>query len=178
MCEKLMPATFVVFGNMALRFPRMAKLVISSLQFLPKPVFIQAGSNCEDFEGVRGDVRVFDFCSTHEFNEYMKLSQVVICHAGVGATSASLRAGKIPAVVPRRAEFSEHVDNHQVELLFELERNAIARLVSNAEDIRVFLDDKGFNISQSSNLKFFDRASMVFDIEGYLSSVVGVDVSV
>jgi UDP-N-acetylglucosamine transferase subunit ALG13 len=46
----------------------------------------------------------------------------VITHAGVGSIICAIREGHMPLVVPRRNEFGEHVDDHQVELTRALEQ--------------------------------------------------------
>lgn len=42
-------------------------------------------------------------------------ARIVITHGGPSSYIMPLQIGKIPIVVPRRAEFSEHVNDHQVE---------------------------------------------------------------
>ena len=42
-------------------------------------------------------------------------ADVVITHAGVGSALMALTAGKVPVLLPRRAELGEHVDNHQTD---------------------------------------------------------------
>jgi UDP-N-acetylglucosamine transferase subunit ALG13 len=43
-------------------------------------------------------------------------ARVVVTHAGVGTVLSAIRLGHVPVVVPRRAAFDEHVDDHQVDL--------------------------------------------------------------
>jgi len=40
---------------------------------------------------------------------------LVVMHAGAGSIIHAIRTGKVPVVVPRRAEYGEHIDNHQFE---------------------------------------------------------------
>ena len=42
-------------------------------------------------------------------------SKIVITHGGPSSFIMPLQIGKIPVVVPRRKEFDEHINNHQVE---------------------------------------------------------------
>lgn len=44
-------------------------------------------------------------------------ARIVITHGGPASFIMPLQWGKIPIVVPRRAEFEEHVNNHQVEFI-------------------------------------------------------------
>lgn len=43
-------------------------------------------------------------------------AQAVVIHAGGGAVIDALRAGHVPVVVPRQAQFGEHVNDHQLEI--------------------------------------------------------------
>lgn len=56
----------------------------------------------------------------HEFTEAMREADVVISHAGVGTALAAFGVGKCPLLVPRRASFREHVDDHQQQIAGEL----------------------------------------------------------
>lgn len=59
----------------------------------------------------------------------MRDADVVITHAGVGSALASLEAGKLPILVPRRSRFREHVDDHQTQIADELSRAGLAATV-------------------------------------------------
>lgn len=52
-------------------------------------------------------------------------ADVVVTHAGVGATLDAFEAGKCPVVVPRRRVAGEQIDDHQVELAMELGRRGL-----------------------------------------------------
>ena len=48
--------------------------------------------------------------------EEVARADVVVTHAGVGSVLMALEAGRMPIVVPRRARFREHVDDHQAQI--------------------------------------------------------------
>jgi UDP-N-acetylglucosamine--N-acetylmuramyl-(pentapeptide) pyrophosphoryl-undecaprenol N-acetylglucosamine transferase len=60
-----------------------------------------------------------------ELRAAMREADVVIAHAGVGATLDALRAGHRPLCVPRRRSAGEQVDDHQLELATELDRRGL-----------------------------------------------------
>lgn len=64
-----------------------------------------------------------------ELGEHIRRARVVISHAGVGTIMRTLAAGKRPLVVPRRAQFGEAVDDHQVELARRLDDLGLVTLV-------------------------------------------------
>ncbi len=53
-------------------------------------------------------------------------ADLVVTHAGMGATLDALEAGRCPVVVPRQREHGEQVDDHQVQLAAELARRELA----------------------------------------------------
>jgi UDP-N-acetylglucosamine transferase subunit ALG13 len=59
---------------------------------------------------------VFKELTHFEFVTHLNESDVVISHAGVGSILSILDSGKFPILIPRLAENSEHIDNHQLEI--------------------------------------------------------------
>lgn len=59
---------------------------------------------------------------TSELTRAMARSDVVITHAGIGSAITALEVGKRPVFVPRRKQFNEHVDDHQVSIATELDK--------------------------------------------------------
>ena len=74
-----------------------------------------------------GDTDVSDFgipghdtLPERELTEAMREADVVIAHAGIGTALAAFEVGKSPLLVPRRAAWKEHVDDHQIQIANEL----------------------------------------------------------
>lgn len=51
-----------------------------------------------------------------EFLRRLRAADVVVCHGGAGTLIQVLGRERVPVVMPRRAKYGEHVDDHQVEL--------------------------------------------------------------
>lgn len=66
------------------------------------------------------------------FLEHLRSAEVVVSHGGPGSIIPVLRAGRQLVLVPRRKEFGEHVDNHQVAFC---RRIAASHGISTVEDI-------------------------------------------
>ncbi len=49
-----------------------------------------------------------------EVQTLMRRARVIVTHGGPASIMQALALGKVPVVVPRRAKFGEHVDDHQV----------------------------------------------------------------
>ncbi len=56
----------------------------------------------------------------------LRRADVVVTHAGMGATLDALEARKLPVVIPRRRAFGEQIDDHQVELAAALHHLGLA----------------------------------------------------
>jgi UDP-N-acetylglucosamine transferase subunit ALG13 len=71
-------------------------------------------------------IRARPWLSPDELAGALRQADVVVTHAGVGATLDALDAGRCPIVVPRRPTAGEQVDDHQLQLAAELERRGLA----------------------------------------------------
>lgn len=69
-----------------------------------------------------------------ELEEALAAADVVVAHAGVGSALAAVEAGRCPILVPRRASFGEHVDDHQLQIAAELSERGLA-IACEPEDI-------------------------------------------
>jgi UDP-N-acetylglucosamine transferase subunit ALG13 len=70
-----------------------------------------------------GVARAVPFMAFPEMLANFRRADVVVTHAGVGSILLATNAGHTPIVVPRLKERGEHVDDHQVHLINELERD-------------------------------------------------------
>jgi UDP-N-acetylglucosamine transferase subunit ALG13 len=105
-------STFVSVGNAHQPFSRLVAAVADISEFLPQPVVIQHGYT----PFVSDHCEAIPFLEMSEFQERIAFSTLLILHAGVGGILSALKCGKIPIIVPRRADLGEHIDNHQVDL--------------------------------------------------------------
>lgn len=71
-------------------------------------------------------IRSVPWLTPHELQTALRQADVVVTHAGMGATLDALEAGKFPVLVPRRQVAGEQIDDHQVELASELSRLGLA----------------------------------------------------
>jgi UDP-N-acetylglucosamine transferase subunit ALG13 len=62
----------------------------------------------------------------HELSEAIRDADVLVAHAGVGASLMALELGRCPVLVPRRLSHGEHVDDHQTQIAGELSRRGLA----------------------------------------------------
>lgn len=92
--------------------------------------------------------------SKEQMEEYMKSSRIIITHGGPSSFFQSLQMHKIPIVVPRQKKYGEHVNDHQVSFVRELEdTNKDLIVVKDLRDLpRVVRDYEELAARQSSEI--------------------------
>lgn len=82
--------------------------------------------------------------SYQEMVQYMEQARIIITHGGPSSFLMPLKMGKVPVVVPRKKEYGEHVNNHQVDFVHELNANGACFItvedIENLEDILIHYD--------------------------------------
>ncbi|MGB9629857.1 MAG: glycosyltransferase [Thermodesulfobacteriota bacterium] len=66
--------------------------------------------------------RYFDFVPLEEAIGYIRISELVISHAGMGTILLSRKYGVPMIIVPRRKKYGEHGTDHQMEIAKVLEQ--------------------------------------------------------
>jgi UDP-N-acetylglucosamine transferase subunit ALG13 len=89
--------------------------------------------------------------------EMMNTCRLLICHAGTGTLEMALGLKKKTIVVPRKVEFGEHPDDHQLELAQYLEQKNRALAVYDVADLQRTIELAEHwkpQFSESSNMEF------------------------
>lgn len=126
---------FVTVGTHEQQFDRLVSKIdeLVGNGSIQEEVFIQTGySNYEP-----KNCTWKKLISYKEMQDYINNARVVITHGGPASFLAPLQVGKIPIVVPRQYEFSEHVNNHQLEFALKVqERQNNIIVVQNIEELK------------------------------------------
>lgn len=118
-------------GNATQAFDRLLDAVVAVVERLPQPVLVQYGTNrfsCVTCTGVA-------FMDMNHFVQKVQTASLLILHAGAGSVLHAIQAGKVPVIVPRRAGFGEHVDDHQIEFARQLGTAGLAVVVEDIADL-------------------------------------------
>lgn len=100
---------FVTLGTIRpYGFRRLAERVV---EILPPGMDVEWQTGETESHGLPGTVH--RYLPHEQFDRAVAEADVVITHAGVGTLLGLLKAGVQPIAVPRRAQFGEHVDDHQ-----------------------------------------------------------------
>lgn len=116
------PRVFVTFGTIE-RY-RFDALVERLVDVVPQSWDVTWQLGVTDRADLPG--RTFNLLPADEFTRIADESDIVISHGGVGSAMSILELGKPAIFVPRRAQRSEHVDDHQVQLCAELGSRELA----------------------------------------------------
>jgi UDP-N-acetylglucosamine transferase subunit ALG13 len=94
-------------------------------------LFVQKGYASEAFPDLPGAA----FVDKAAFAGYLEWADVVITQGGAGTIYEACRAGHLPIVVPRRAHFAEHVNDHQFHMTSALAAQGLVQLYDEAVDL-------------------------------------------
>lgn len=87
-----------------------------------------------------------------EMIELVKQARIVITHGGPSSFIMPLQIGKVPIVVPRKKEFGEHVNDHQVEFAKVVHnRQGSIILVENVDSLKQTISDYNNLVENKQN---------------------------
>lgn len=125
---------FVTVGTHEQPFDRLLQCVggLKDSRVIQEEIVMQTGFSMYQ----SSQCRCFPFLSYQEMLKNVKEARIVITHGGPSSFIMPLQMGKIPIVVPRRKQFNEHVNDHQLEftrMIAQRQKNIIP--VYNMEDL-------------------------------------------
>lgn len=102
---------FVTVGTHEQPFNRLVEYMDKWVKENDEEVVIQTGFSTYKPQTAKWQ-KLFPY---NEMTENVKKARIVITHGGPSSFIMPLQVGKIPIVVPRKHEFGEHVNDHQVD---------------------------------------------------------------
>lgn len=159
---------FVTVGTHEQQFNRLIKEIDCLVEegIIKEEVFAQIGYSTYEPSNYKWSKLI----SYEEMNKYINDARIVITHGGPASFLAPLQVGKIPIVVPRQADYDEHVNNHQLEFAKKVaERNNNIIVVDDIQRLKetVLEYDEITNKMQGcaeSNTKVFnDKLQKIID---------------
>lgn len=123
---------FVTVGTHEQPFDRLLKCIEKMVKEgkIDEKVIIQKGytdyeiNNCECYKLIGYD----------KMQQYIKEARIVVTHGGPASFLNVLSFGKIPIVVPRKKEYNEHVNNHQLDFAKQVEKRMNNIIVAETND--------------------------------------------
>lgn len=159
---------FVTLGSQKFQFNRLLKAIDEQIENgnIDEEVFAQTGAS--DYKPLHYSYK--DFLSRDEFAEKMSEADTVITHGGTGAIIGAVKKGKKVVAVPRLAEYGEHVDDHQLQLVGQFRD---LDLICECDDTAQL--GEALKTVRNTEYKSYESntATIVNDIEKYLEGAIG-----
>lgn len=109
----------VTVGTQKQSFTRLFDLVKNSQELRQEEIIVQKGySECSNSKRIH----TFDFISLEDMEKYISNADLIISHGGVGTIFSAIKKGKKVIAVPRLEKYGEHINDHQIEICEELEK--------------------------------------------------------
>lgn len=151
--------TFISVGNAKQHFSRLLTSIDALADILPHPILVQSGHT--PFKSSVCDV--VDFIAMDDFTQYVSQAEILILHAGAGSLLHAMKAQKYPIVVPRKAQFNEHVNDHQVAFANMLQTEGKAMMVEDTSKLREAICAIKQRKQTTSHISLPSRASEVIN---------------
>lgn len=100
------------------------------------PVFAQTGSSTGDF----CHIKTVAHLSQSDFRARFEAARLIVAHAGMGSVLLAAELGKPILLMPRRAKFLEHRNDHQQDTANEMARLSNVMVVQDGEALHEALD--------------------------------------
>ena len=118
------------------------------------------------------NITVFNMLKPEEMKKYIINASIVITHAGVGTIMECIENNKDIIVLPRKEENGEHVNNHQEEIAFEMEKNGLLYKVDTYEKIQEIVIELIKNSNNKKEKRYISNNEKFNDmLIDYLESI-------
>lgn len=158
---------FVTLGSQKFQFDRLLKRVDELIEegIIKEEVFAQIGASTY----IPKHYEYVNFLDREKFAEIMDSCNTVITHGGTGVIIGAVKKGKKVIAVPRLAQFGEHVDDHQLQLLHQFDELGIICACYELEQL-----GESYNTAQNTQYRTYESntAVIIQSIEEYLESLV------
>ena len=109
----------ITVGTQKQEFNRMFELVRKSKELKKEELIVQRGyTKCNNSKRIKA----FDFIPLEQMEEYISKADIIISHGGVGTIFSAIKRGKKVVAIPRLEKYGEHINDHQIEICEELEK--------------------------------------------------------
>ncbi len=107
----------VILGTQDKEFPRLLEAIDREIEngTIHEKVIVQAGQT----KYTSKNMEVFDFLPEPEFEKLMDEANLIITHGGAGSILSAIKKGKKIIAAPRLAEYHEHHNDHQKQIISE-----------------------------------------------------------
>lgn len=127
---------FVTVGTQ-LPFDRLLTAVDTWLEGKGTKAFAQSGGGRADWRHLESK----SFLTPQEFDVHFEQAELIVAHAGMGSILSALATGKPLVIMPRRAAFGEHRNDHQMATARRFAAMSGVKVVFDENEIPLALDE-------------------------------------
>lgn len=158
---------FIVLGSQKFPFDRLLQAVDEQVTQgkITGEIFAQRGASSYVPRNFPSEA----FLDTEKFTQIMERADTIITHGGTGAIIKAVKLGKKVIVVPRRAQFGEHVDDHQLQIMDMFSTLELALPCPDPQDLSDAVEK-----AQNMTFRSYESNTMtiVNDIDDYLQELM------
>lgn len=153
----------VLTGTSSWHFDRLTKAVDDIAKEIQEEIIIFGNTNYKP-----RSARFLGFISSGEIEQFYQKARIIVAHAGTGSIINSLKHKKPIIIVPRRKEYGESFDNHQVQTARELENHPNIYVVYDIEMLKNVIN----KVKQTSSVSFSkERDKLIESFKEYLKNL-------
>ncbi len=129
---------FVTLGTQDKEFPRLLRQIEKEIKNgnIQEEVIVQRGYTKYSSKYMK----MLDLVSTEEFKKLVKDCDLLITHGGVGSILEGIKQNKKIIAVPRKKEYKEHTNNHQLQILKEFASLSYIIAIEDVKDLSKALE--------------------------------------
>ena len=124
----------VLLGTQNNSFHRLLEEVEKNIEdkTIKEEVIVQAGYT--KYESNK--MKIMDLMSKEQLSKFQDEASLIITHGGVGSIVSSIEKSKKVIAVPRKHEYGEHVNNHQIQIVKDFNDKGYIIGIENVEDLK------------------------------------------
>jgi len=143
-------------------FDRLIKKMDEIAERLEERVIMQIGYG----KYIPKNAIYFRFTNREKIEELVANARIIVSHAGIGSILLAMKYRKPLVLVPRRKEYGEHIDDHQMEIARELEGKAGITVVYDINTL-----EKAIESSNINHYIFSENNTLTTQLKIYLSQL-------
>lgn len=156
----------MTLGSQKFQFNRLLMKVDELIEqgVIRESVFAQAGAS----DYIPRNYEHEKFMDYEKLTKMQERADLILTHGGTGSIVGALKKGKKVIAVPRLARYGEHVDDHQMQVVKELEKMKVIVACYDVEKLGEALD-----AARHADLRAFrsECVGIASDIEQYLKTI-------
>ena len=155
----------VMLGTQKNDFSRLLKEIENCINngTIQEQVIVQAGST----KYKTNKMQIFDLIAREELDKQKQQASLIITHGGVGSIVGALKMNKKVIAIPRLKKYGEHVNDHQKQIVENLDTQGYIKGVFEIENLEKTIKE----IDNFKPKKFVSNTQSIINIvENYIDT--------